>query len=110
MDRRSIQGLPEKGIGPRARTSLRVPDTDRVNHLGVMTTPTPDDLDVLLTDSAPAETTSTPGLRHDLAVMAVEARAASVFDWAPWARDTRLACPARTGACGDGAAFSSLPA
>ena len=85
--------------------------------------PTPDHLDVLLADSAPAETTSSPALRHDLAVMAVEARAAarlrrrplrvaataglaallvsgagtavaaSVFDWAPWAHDPDLAYP-----------------
>ena len=82
---------------------------------------TPDHLDVLLTDSAPAETISSPALRRDLAVMAVEARAASrvrrrplrvaataglaallvsgagtavaasVFDWAPWAQDPDLA-------------------
>jgi hypothetical protein len=86
-------------------------------------THTPDHLDVLLTDSAPAATTPSPALRHDLAVMAVEARsasrlrrrplrvaataglaallvsgagtavAASVFDWAPWAQDPDLAYP-----------------
>jgi hypothetical protein len=86
-------------------------------------THTPDHLDVLLNDSAPAETTSSPGLRHELAVMAAEARtasrlrrrplriaataglaallvsgagtavAASVFDWAPWAQDPDLAYP-----------------
>lgn len=40
-------------------------------------TPTPDHLDMLLADSAPAEATSSPALRHDLVVMAAEARAAS---------------------------------
>ena len=86
-------------------------------------TPTPDHFGVLLTDSAPAETASSPALRHDLAVMAAEARrashlrrrplrlaataglatllvsgagtavAASVFDWAPWAQDPDMAYP-----------------
>lgn len=86
-------------------------------------THTPDHLDVLLNDSAPAETNSSQALRHDLAVMAAEAEtasrlrrrplrvaataglaallvsgagtavAASVFDWAPWAQDPDLAYP-----------------
>jgi hypothetical protein len=81
-------------------------------------TRTPDHLDVLLTDSAPAKTSSSPTLRHDLAVMAAEAKTASRLrrrplrvaaspgrrallgrrartpgDWAPWAQDPDLAYP-----------------
>lgn len=86
-------------------------------------THTPDHLDVLLDASAPAGTTASPALRHDLAVMAARARtaprgrrrpirvvataglaallfsgasaavAATVFDWEPWAQDPDLAYP-----------------
>lgn len=86
-------------------------------------THTPDHLDVLLDASAPADTTASPALRHDLAVMAARARtasrpkrrplrvaataglaalllsgagtavAATVFDWEPWAQHPDLSYP-----------------
>ena len=82
-----------------------------------------DRLDQLLDESAPVGATADPALRRDLGVMAAEARtaarlrrrplrvvataglaallvsgagtavAASVFDWAPWAREPDLAYP-----------------